>query len=50
MSIDPVCGMEVNERAAPASMEYDGTTYYFCSEQCRSEFLQDPDGFLGAAA
>ena len=50
MTIDPVCGMEVEEKTAPASAEYDGEMYYFCSEQCREEFMQDPGEFIGLAA
>lgn len=50
MSIDPVCGMEVDEGAAPAKTEHEGETYYFCSEECRTEFLQDPEEFLNRAA
>ena len=50
MAIDPVCGMEVDENAAPATAEYDGETYYFCSEKCREEFMQDPGHFIELAA
>ena len=50
MAIDPVCGMEVDENAAPATAEYDGETYYFCSEKCREEFMQNPDQFIELAA
>ena len=38
MAIDPVCGMTVDE-AKGISAEKDGTTYYFCCEQCRKRFL-----------
>jgi YHS domain-containing protein len=31
MARDPVCGMEVDERTAAATAEYQGTTYYFCA-------------------
>jgi YHS domain-containing protein len=31
---DPVCGMEIDSEAAAASEEYQGKTYYFCSEGC----------------
>ena len=31
---DPVCGMEIDSAAAAASEEYEGKTYYFCSEAC----------------
>ncbi|MBI4535646.1 MAG: YHS domain-containing protein [Ignavibacteriae bacterium] len=27
--------------------EYGGTTYYFCSEACRQEFLYRPEQFVG---
>ena len=38
MKIDPVCRMEVLEDQA-VSAEYEGRTYYFCSEGCRDKFL-----------
>ncbi len=31
MAKDPVCGMEVDEKTAPAKSEHMGKTYYFCS-------------------
>ncbi len=40
MAIDPVCGMEVDERTA-LSCEKDGTRYYFCCEHCRRVFLSE---------
>ncbi len=46
MAIDPVCGMEVNERTAPARQEHKGKTYYFCSEDCRDQFVESPDRYL----
>src|SRR5215218_6279391 len=33
---DPVCGMEIDTDAAAASEEYQGKTYYFCSEGATS--------------
>jgi len=46
MSTDPVCGMEVDEaEAAVARSEYQGQTYYFCSESCKAEFDKDPASF-----
>jgi Cu+-exporting ATPase len=38
-AIDPVCGMEVDPEHAVATVEANGTTYYFCSTGCRDEFL-----------
>ncbi|HEX4400156.1 MAG TPA: permease [Galbitalea sp.] len=43
---DLVCGMQV-ERANPgATTVIDGTTYYFCSDQCRDRFTAAPAKFL----
>ncbi len=38
MPVDPVCGMEVDERRA-ISVKRDGLAYYFCSEHCKKKFL-----------
>ena len=34
---DPVCGTHVSPRSA-LSISSGGTTYYFCSEECRRKF------------
>jgi Cu+-exporting ATPase len=47
MAIDPVCGMEVDERTAKEKTIHEGTTYYFCSKDCREEFLASPADYLG---
>jgi len=41
---DPVCGMQVELRLAPASLEHDGITEYFCSEHCRDRFAKEHSG------
>ena len=46
MAMDLVCGMEVDERAAPAQTEYEGRTYYFCSNSCKQDFLESPERYL----
>jgi putative ABC transport system ATP-binding protein len=38
MSSDPVCGMVVEREKAVATLDFKGTTYYFCSKGCRTEF------------
>ncbi|WP_035055579.1 YHS domain-containing protein, partial [Desulfuromonas sp. TF] len=43
---DPVCGMEVTPEQAAATTEWEGKTYYFCSEKCRGKFAADPAGTL----
>jgi uncharacterized protein len=35
---DPVCGMQVEESHAGASLSYEGGTVYFCSGHCRERF------------
>lgn len=35
---DPVCGTYVTPRGTLSVTERDGSTYYFCSEQCRAKF------------
>ena len=47
---DPVCAMTVDEasaRAAKRLSEYQGQTYYFCSDGCKKKFEADPAKFLG---
>jgi len=44
-AIDPVCGMSVEEADAPAKVDHDGTTYYFCSNDCREEFEANPQDY-----
>lgn len=47
-SIDPVCGMKVNQADAPGGKTgYAGETYYFCSTFCRKNFEQDPGKYIG---
>lgn len=50
MARDPVCGMEVAEEKAAATTEYGGTTYYFCSRNCKSAFERDPEKYAEGAA
>jgi len=47
---DPVCGMEVDVTDGTPRSDYEGTVYYFCSEQCRQQFRADPARFAAAAA
>ncbi len=46
MAIDPVCGMEVDEKSAAGTVEYQGKTYYFCSPGCKAAFSKDPEKYL----
>lgn len=42
---DPVCGMMIDADKAAASLTFDSTEVYFCSDQCRREFQADPDRY-----
>lgn len=50
MAIDPVCGMEVKEDDAKANTQFAGKKYYFCSEDCRTQFEDHPEEYLETAA
>ncbi|MDA4126990.1 MAG: heavy metal translocating P-type ATPase [Thaumarchaeota archaeon] len=39
MAKDPVCGMSVVEGPAALKADVKGTTFYFCSEACRLEYV-----------
>jgi Cu+-exporting ATPase len=45
--VDPVCGMTVTEESEWTA-EYEGATFYFCSEGCRDRFIETPGEFLEA--
>ncbi|MBY5621434.1 heavy metal translocating P-type ATPase [Rhizobium leguminosarum] len=45
---DPVCGMTVDPRVGKPSLDYDGRTYHFCSEGCRTKFAAAPQDYLSA--
>ncbi len=46
MERDPVCGMNVDPKAAAASTEYEGKTYYFCGPGCQRSFDSDPAKYV----
>lgn len=43
---DPVCQMKIRPSDAVASIEHDGTTYYFCSQDCADSFRDTPEDYL----
>jgi Cu+-exporting ATPase len=45
MAIDPVCRMTLEPQQAAASVEYRGSTYYFCSKGCHQEFTAHPEKY-----
>src|SRR5438034_7613928 len=45
--LDPVCGMTVSVEPPPERRaEHDGTTYWFCSANCRRKFVEKPQQYL----
>jgi Cu+-exporting ATPase len=42
---DPVCGMKVDPAKAAASIEYEGATFYFCSQGCAAKFRAAPEKY-----
>lgn len=49
MAIDPVCNMEVDEKDAEFTSEFNGKEYFFCSEDCKRQFDRNPQQFVKAA-
>ncbi len=46
--LDPVCGMHFEATPAAATVEYSGSTYYFCGRGCKEAFEEDPERFIEA--
>ena len=38
----------LNQQCVAAQSEYRGKTYYFCVDNCRKKFAQDPERYLVA--
>jgi YHS domain-containing protein len=48
---DPICGMAVDPeqaKTAGLTIEYQGKTYYFCSDACKQQFSKDPKRYTAA--
>ncbi|MBI2210027.1 MAG: YHS domain-containing protein [Deltaproteobacteria bacterium] len=45
MAKDPVCGMEVDEKKAAATLVYKDQTFCFCTEACKRAFEKDPQKY-----
>lgn len=44
---DPVCGMQFDSSQAAAQTIYQDQAYFFCSEDCRRTFEENPKEFVG---
>ena len=43
---DPVCGMTFDSSQAEAQTTYQGQAYFFCSQECRKIFDENPEQYL----
>lgn len=50
MTIDPVCGMNVDEKNPEFETKFAGRKYFFCSEKCQKEFENEPEEYVETAA
>ena len=46
---DPVCHMDIDPATAAGTSEYNGQTYYFCSDDCKVNFDKGPARYLKKA-
>lgn len=46
---DPICLMEITPEESVGTVEYQGKTYYFCSQFCVDRFRESPAQFLEGA-
>ena len=47
---DPVCGMMIEDTTAAARSTYQGKTYYFCAQECKTTFDANPERYVSAEA
>lgn len=43
---DPVCGMKISPADAVTSIDHEGTTYSFCSQDCADSFRESPEDYV----
>src|SRR3954471_14643121 len=49
MVVDPVCKMEVEDTEPEQGVEFQGTTYFFCSPVCKEAFKRERARYASAA-
>lgn len=47
---DPVCGMIIEDGDAVGTSDYEGKRYYFCSNDCKKEFDENPGDYADQAS
>ena len=48
MKKDPVCGMQVDEKNAPATSRYNDQQFVFCGRACKDTFDKHPERYAKA--
>lgn len=43
MAIDPICEMDVDEKTAKWTSDYNGKKFYFCAPGCKKMFDKEPE-------
>ncbi len=44
---DLVCRMELDIESVRHSFEHNRIEYYFCSDNCKEHFVEDPEKYIG---
>ncbi len=47
---DPVCNMQLDDKTVQAKSTFQGQTQYFCSEECKQKFDQNPQQYIRKTA
>ena len=47
---DPICGMKVDDQKTTLKSTYQGTTYFFCGQGCKTKFDEKPQQFANQQA
>lgn len=47
---DPVCGMMIEDADAVATADYNGKRYFFCSQDCKVEFDENPADYADSGS
>jgi Cu+-exporting ATPase len=46
-AMDPVCCMKIDEHARFVTCVYQNKVYYFCSDHCRTKYMENPESYSG---
>jgi YHS domain-containing protein len=49
MQTDPICGMQVDDQKTTSKSQFQGTNYFFCSDECKRKFDQQPQQYANKA-